>query len=229
MLLGPVSASWLGPLLCSEKNVSVTALGSGVATENKGSVLWNTLAVPGWVSGVATSTAAGDNRDSVAAPLLGPAAALSGLRTITEVGQHVLWPGAGAGAGAAGEWRGSIITDRGMEDIEDIEDIEVDDQLDLAEVPSRSVVRAAASVWSVASTRPGCVTSVSCWVEQVTRLGRLLPRRPAPSHALVCTQTQPPPPHSSRYAGLLTCPCSRTEHTSHCNYTQSEIICTHSF
>ena len=111
-----------------------------------------------------------------------------------------------------------MITDRG---IEDTEDSEVDDQLDLAEVASCSVVRAAASVCTVASTRPGWVTSVSCWVAQVTRLGRLLPRRPAPSHALVCTQTQPPPPHSSRYTGLLTCPCSRTEHRS--LHTQSEI------
>ena len=104
-----------------------------------------------------------------------------------------------------------MITDRG---IEDTEDREVDDQLDRAEVASCSVVRAAASVCTVASTRPGWVTSVSCWVAQVTRLGRQLPRRPAPSHALVCTQTQPPPPHSSRYTGLLTCPCSRTEHRS---------------
>ena len=88
MLLGTVSASrlGLGPLLRAVKNVSVTALGSGVAAENKGSGLGNLLPVPGLVSRVA-STPEADNRDSVAALPLGPAAAaLSGLRTITEVG-----------------------------------------------------------------------------------------------------------------------------------------------
>merc|ERR1719410_2083028 len=42
----------------------------------------------------------------------------------------------------------------------------------------------------------------------MTALGLLLPRLLLERHALVCTETQPPPPHSRRYTGLSIWPCS---------------------
>ena len=45
----------------------------------------------------------------------------------------------------------------------------------------------------------------------MTALGLLLPRLLTERHALVWTQTQPPPPHSRRYTGLSIWPCFFTK------------------
>ena len=62
----------------------------------------------------------------------------------------------------------------------------------------------------IVSPRSPCIYLI--WVVvAVTALGLLLPRLLLERHALVCTQTQPPPPHNRRYTGLSIWPCSFTK------------------